>query len=85
MLFNAEEWPVYLHDQGSHQPGSSLDKAIRAMDDVAIDDDWGQPNEQVALVNATIANAEMLRDLIHSLYLLAEVIDNKNINERISK
>ncbi len=83
MLFNIEQWPVYVHDKGSDQPGSSLAKAIEAMDGMAIHDDWRQPNEQVALVNATIANAEMLRDLIYSLYLFAEVIDNNNNNQKV--
>lgn len=85
MLFNEKEWPVDAFERGSYQAESPLAKAVEAMNGCAVHDDWGQPHEQIALVNATIANALMLSDLIHSLYLLAEVIDNKNINERISK
>ena len=82
MLFNWEEWPVYEFERGSDQAESPLAKAIEAMDNCAVHDDWGQPNEQIALVNATIGNALMLRDLIHSLYLLAEVINNNHNNNK---
>lgn len=85
MLFNEEQWPVYAFDRGSDQPGSPLEKAMDAMASIPVHDNWRESDEPAALVNATIANALMLRDLIHSLYLLAEVIDNKNNNERISK